>query len=379
MKPPSSSGQRLASPKTIMRSEVISLMEAHKTSLNDTICNLQRALSEATSKLSDVIESLEFTQKELEDSKKEIRKLSDDNAALEQQLRGLSADTAEVKQSLMKATDRADYMEDQSRRNNLRISGIPEERNENWQQSHWKVSQFLRRHFNLTPDLERAHRVGKQKGKPRDIVVKFTRFQDRESVLQDRRRLAGTRVYVNEDLCPATLDIRRSKMDELREARRQGKVAYFNYRTLVVRERRDKDRARDRPARDATQPQATPPSPHTPPPRVASIAEYPVLTSSALQPPASFPPAVPPNTPAVDLNLTPTDQTTSASADASPAPASGATSQAPPSHEMLQPEVTANSIAPAAADIQATAEARPTPSSPSKAVRMRKPPSYYKA
>ena len=72
MKPPSSSGQRLASPKTIMRSEVISLMEAHKTSLNDTICNLQRALSEATSKLSDVIESLEFTQKELEDSKKEI-------------------------------------------------------------------------------------------------------------------------------------------------------------------------------------------------------------------------------------------------------------------------------------------------------------------
>nr|XP_027226834.1 uncharacterized protein LOC113818839 [Penaeus vannamei] len=356
MKPPSSSGQRLASPKTIMRSEVISLMEAHKTSLNDTICNLQRALSEATSKLSDVIESLEFTQKELEDSKKEIRKLSDDNAALEQQLRGLSADTAEVKQSLMKATDRADYMEDQSRRNNLRISGIPEERNENWQQSHWKVSQFLRRHFNLTPDLERAHRVGKQ-DKPRDIVVKFTRFQDRESVLQDRR----------------------SKMDELREARRQGKVAYFNYRTLVVRERRDKDRARDRPARDATQPQATPPSPHTPPPRVASIAEYPVLTSSALQPPASFPPAVPPNTPAVDLNLTPTDQTTSASADASPAPASGATSQAPPSHEMLQPEVTANSIAPAAADIQATAEARPTPSSPSKAVRMRKPPSYYKA
>ncbi|ROT83932.1 hypothetical protein C7M84_022895 [Penaeus vannamei] len=70
MKPPSSSGQRLASPKTIMRSEVISLMEAHKTSLNDTICNLQRALSEATSKLSDVIESLEFTQKELEDSKR---------------------------------------------------------------------------------------------------------------------------------------------------------------------------------------------------------------------------------------------------------------------------------------------------------------------
>ncbi|XP_069980121.1 uncharacterized protein [Penaeus vannamei] len=185
MKPPNSSGQRLASPKTIMRSEVISLMEAHKTSLNDTICNLQRALSEATSKLSDVIESLAFTQKELEDSK-EIRKLSDDNAALEQ-LRGLSADTAEVKQSLMKATDRADYMQDQSRRNNLRISGIPEDRDENWQQSHWKVSQFFRRHFNLTPDLERAHRVGKQKDKPRDIVVKFTRFQDRESVLQDRR------------------------------------------------------------------------------------------------------------------------------------------------------------------------------------------------
>lgn len=34
-------------------------------------------------------------------------------------------------------------------------------------------------------------------------------------------------IYVNEDLCPATLDIRRSKMDELRETRWQGKDGLF--------------------------------------------------------------------------------------------------------------------------------------------------------
>lgn len=123
-----------------------------------------------------MIESLEFTQKELEDFTREIRKVSDENASFDLQLCELSADAAEVTQNLKKATDRADYMEDQSGRNNLLICGFPEEKNENWQ------------HFNVKPDLERTHKVEKQ-DRPHGVVVKFT-------CLQDRRKLTETIICV---------------------------------------------------------------------------------------------------------------------------------------------------------------------------------------
>ena len=99
---------------------------------------------------------------------------------------------------------------------------------------------MIRDRFNQTPAFERVHRVGKatnQRAKPRDIVARFTRFQDRDAVFQERRKLKGTNIYINEDLCPNLVDVRRGQMDALREARRQGKVAFFSYRPLVVRER----------------------------------------------------------------------------------------------------------------------------------------------
>ena len=52
-------------------------------------------------------------------------------------------------------------------------------------------------------------------------------------------RLKGTNVYINEDVSRATLNIRREKLDELREKRRKGYIAYFSGAKLVVKERKN--------------------------------------------------------------------------------------------------------------------------------------------
>ncbi|KAK3850765.1 hypothetical protein Pcinc_042546 [Petrolisthes cinctipes] len=43
-------------------------------------------------------------------------------------------------------------------------------------------------------------------------------------------------MYINEDLYPGTLEVHGRQLDDLCAARRDGKQAFFNYRTLVVRE-----------------------------------------------------------------------------------------------------------------------------------------------
>ena len=54
-------------------------------------------------------------------------------------------------------------------------------------------------------ELERAHRVGQRfEHRFRPISVRFSRFCDREAVMRNVFKLRGTRIFINEDLCPAS-------------------------------------------------------------------------------------------------------------------------------------------------------------------------------
>ncbi|ROT85571.1 hypothetical protein C7M84_011567, partial [Penaeus vannamei] len=146
------------------------------------------------------------------------------------------------------------------------LDGLPEDKNETWEKSQSRVAAFLQRHFQLTPEFERVHRVGTltRNAAPRDIVVRFTRYTDRDAVFQDRRKLGNTRtgVYINEDLCRNSLEMRKAQMPALRAAKRDGKVAYFNYRKLVIKERQRSVRPRE-PSRQTAP--SVPSAPSSPP------------------------------------------------------------------------------------------------------------------
>ncbi|KAK3859672.1 hypothetical protein Pcinc_034240 [Petrolisthes cinctipes] len=50
-------------------------------------------------------------------------------------------------------------------------------------------------------------------------------------------KLKGSRIFVNEDLCPASHNIRKAQFPALKEARSQGKIAYFRHTKLIIREK----------------------------------------------------------------------------------------------------------------------------------------------
>ena len=59
--------------------------------------------------------------------------------------------------------DKMEYLENQSRRNNIRIDGIPEEPNETWEDTESKAKVALESKLNLPfkVEIERTHRTGK--------------------------------------------------------------------------------------------------------------------------------------------------------------------------------------------------------------------------
>lgn len=97
-----------------------------------------------------------------------------------------------------------DSLEQYTRRNNLRLFGIPENTEEN---TDTVVVSVLNSRLKMTlrlVDIERTHRVGKvQKGetkRPRAIIIKFCSYRIRHKVFQAKKLLKGTGIVLKEDL-----------------------------------------------------------------------------------------------------------------------------------------------------------------------------------
>lgn len=253
------------------REEVMTLLDNQRKFFNDALDRMERNFTKtqenSDKKISEVIVSLEFTQAKLDEALVKLKDAEGEKKEYALRIQTLNQENQELRDKVGKYETRLDYLDDQSRRNNLRFAGIPEESGETWEQCQVKVAKIVKDRLNIPEvNLERAHRIGKiNSQRPRDIIAKFSRFPERDAVFRARTELKGTNLYVNEDYCPGTMDARRQQMDALRDARRSGKLAFFNYRTLVVRDRlRSEAGGRSGQGREG-QATAGPRSPRTPP------------------------------------------------------------------------------------------------------------------
>lgn len=231
---------------SLFKSMLESQDRAFKTALEVVVKQMTDRMNQLENKATELTVSLEFSQREIDDlksSKKECEKeLKDANVKIENLLVQLDSTNEKVKQ----LHDKVNYQEDYSRRNNIRIYGIEEQgSSETWEQTAAAVTSLLEQKMELPGmELERAHRVGERRdGKPRPIIARFSRYREREAVMRNVKKLKGTNIYVNEDLCPESQSIKMSQMPLLKQARAQGKVAFFRHTKLIIREKTNNDEA----------------------------------------------------------------------------------------------------------------------------------------
>ena len=87
-------------------------------------------------------------------------------------------------------------VEDRSRRNNLRIDEIIEEKEETWEESEKKVLSLFKRKLKLENiKIERAHRMGiHTNGKQRTIIIKLLNYKDKVEIMKNAKNLKNTGV-----------------------------------------------------------------------------------------------------------------------------------------------------------------------------------------
>ena len=126
----------------------------------------------------------------------------------------LRKDVDDLTKRLSKAESDNDALEQYTRRNSVRISGVPEDFNgENTDGIVLKIAEELEVPLNPS-DIDRSHRVGKVDNKSRsapgashrhrDIIVKFATYNAKQRLFQKRMDLREIEerqnVFVNEDL-----------------------------------------------------------------------------------------------------------------------------------------------------------------------------------
>ena len=203
------------------------------TSVNMRIDNVVKSVGELKA-------SLEFSQGDIDDLQESVAKITDMEEELD-----------DIQQCLDKHDEKIEYLENQSRRNNIRIDGIPEETEE-------IVKKVLteKLHLEFEPTIERAHRIGGKlrpsesgnpsespRSRPRTIVCRLNYWKEKEAILKSARQRKPTGLFINEDLATETIEKRQEKMERFKEAKRAGKLAYFVLDKLVIRDRQRQGQA----------------------------------------------------------------------------------------------------------------------------------------
>jgi hypothetical protein len=122
-----------------------------------TMNTVNKRIDDIVTTVSDLKASLEFTQKDVQEIKPNLEKLL-----------GIEQEILNTQSFLSQQKDKVEYLENQSRRNNIRLDGVPEVHDETWEVTEQLVKDVLKDKLEISEviSVERAHRIGKRRVSP---------------------------------------------------------------------------------------------------------------------------------------------------------------------------------------------------------------------
>ena len=143
------------------------------------------------------------------------KKTSRNSSPFASKLEEINNEIDQLNSDLSEQELKVEYLESQSRRNNICVKGIPESEKETWEEVEPKVKDAIKIKLDLEVDIERAHRVEQRKqGKkrsstnehqPRTIVCRLRDWKQREQVLRKARKEKPVGLHISEDVALSTL------------------------------------------------------------------------------------------------------------------------------------------------------------------------------
>lgn len=176
--------------------------------------------------------------------KKDIQDLVDRLEAristLEESVDTMKKENSELKCQNFELEKRLVHLEQHSRKSNIRVFGVSEKENEDCKKVVADIvnSKLGLKNFSVA-DIDAAHRLPqKDKSKPKPIIVRFFRREDKFRILKVRKGLKGSGISIQEDCCVGIMKLLNRVENDTRCKKAwvwDGKVFYEDNRGKVQR------------------------------------------------------------------------------------------------------------------------------------------------
>ena len=192
-------------------------------SVEDTLRDLQAKMVEMFKLTQKTNESQIKGEQQLIDLTKSVKYISEqfdeyekDRKEKEEIIKILEGKVNNLTETVAKLVKEADNHEQYSRRNCLLVHGLPENTLENTDDLAFTMFKNEMDIEMFSDDIGRSHRIGKQKDDPnkvRPAIDKLTRYNDRNKIFRNKKRLKGKKMLITESFT----GLRMSKLKEARD------------------------------------------------------------------------------------------------------------------------------------------------------------------
>ena len=136
---------------------------SYQAAIKLLITDVRSEMKDIKKEIEEFMDSLEFTQREVNDNQDRVMDI-------ETRLEGLKVRIDDQMDTIEKVEDDVEYIENQSRRNNIKILGVEENNTteKSWDDTEKMVKNIIREKLDINEEIniERAHRVGKPRPPP---------------------------------------------------------------------------------------------------------------------------------------------------------------------------------------------------------------------
>ena len=219
--------------------------KAYRTVVEMLVNDVKSELRLLKNEVSDIKSSLQFSQRDIEEINEKL-------SGVDQKIATQSAMVSGVLGDLDAVVEKADDLENRSRRNNIKVFGIPEEPFEDYAASEAKLKSAIANKLAIKDEIiiERAHRVGPKDGgskttryghkrknsnEPRPIIAKLLNWKQKDSIIKAARKVRPQGISFRDDFSERVLAKRAALIPEMLAARQEGKHAFLVRDRLIVR------------------------------------------------------------------------------------------------------------------------------------------------
>uniref|UniRef100_A0A6P7FZJ9 Uncharacterized protein PF11_0207-like n=1 Tax=Diabrotica virgifera virgifera TaxID=50390 RepID=A0A6P7FZJ9_DIAVI len=199
-------------------------MEEVKEMLHEFNKSLKEDMAEIKREIKNDIKEI---REDIKDMKKEIQKSKEEMGSMVEEITQVKAEWDKEKEAvysrIKEAEDRMEKIERQKIRNNLLITGITmDAQNDSILEE--AMEKMIEQELMLKTKIKKAHKIGQER-----CIVEMAEWGDKVKILKEKAKLRGKDIFIEADLTKHEQKIQKHMRDVAREEKKKGNVVKVGY------------------------------------------------------------------------------------------------------------------------------------------------------